>query len=139
MVRLNYIVTIIVITLICVLAQELYSDRYDKVDAENILQNNRLRDQYYNCFMGKAPCITADAKFFKETSGKKNNQNSISQLISREHIFSRLSDKFENRNIAVQNFDNRRNSTWPKQRANQRPAAPTARLASLQVCSGKRY
>ncbi|KYN42160.1 Ejaculatory bulb-specific protein 3 [Trachymyrmex septentrionalis] len=66
MARLNYIVTIIVITLICVLAQELYSDRYDKVDAENILQNNRLRDQYYNCFMGNAPCTTADAKFFKE-------------------------------------------------------------------------
>ncbi|KAG5311827.1 PEB3 protein, partial [Acromyrmex insinuator] len=66
MARLNYVVTIIVITLICVLAQELYSDRYDKVNAENILQNNRLRDQYYNCFMEKAPCITADAKFFKE-------------------------------------------------------------------------
>ncbi|XP_018301390.1 ejaculatory bulb-specific protein 3-like [Mycetomoellerius zeteki] len=66
MVRLNYIVTIIVITLICVLAQELYSDRYDKVNAEDILQNNRLRDQYYNCFMEKASCVTADAKFFKE-------------------------------------------------------------------------
>jgi len=42
MIRLNYIVTIIVITLICTLAQELYSDQYDKVNAENILQNNRL-------------------------------------------------------------------------------------------------
>ncbi|XP_011690645.1 PREDICTED: ejaculatory bulb-specific protein 3-like [Wasmannia auropunctata] len=69
MARLCYIVTIMGIALMCgVLAEEveLYSSRFDDIDADSILQNDRLRDQYYNCFMGSAPCITADARFFKE-------------------------------------------------------------------------
>ncbi|XP_024872714.1 ejaculatory bulb-specific protein 3-like [Temnothorax curvispinosus] len=65
MARLSYIVTI-GIALTCVLAEELYSDQYDDIDADSILQNDKLRNQYYNCFMGTAPCVTADAKFFKE-------------------------------------------------------------------------
>ncbi|EGI64540.1 Putative odorant-binding protein A10 [Acromyrmex echinatior] len=65
MARFSYFMTIISIALLCVSAEELYSDRYDQIDAEDILQNDKLRDQYYNCFMETAPCVTADAKFFK--------------------------------------------------------------------------
>ncbi|XP_018301432.1 ejaculatory bulb-specific protein 3-like [Mycetomoellerius zeteki] len=66
MIQFSHIVTIINIALMCVLAEELYSDRYDNIDVMSILQNDRLRDQYYNCFMETTPCVTADAKFFKE-------------------------------------------------------------------------
>ncbi|XP_018394089.1 PREDICTED: ejaculatory bulb-specific protein 3-like [Cyphomyrmex costatus] len=66
----SYIATIISIALLCVLAEELYSDRYDHIDAEGILQNDKLRDQYFNCFMETAPCVTADAKFFKEVASE---------------------------------------------------------------------
>lgn len=65
MVRLSYIVTIIAIVLTCVLAQEHYPDQYDDIDAASILENDKLRDQYYKCFMELEPCITADAKFFQ--------------------------------------------------------------------------
>ena len=65
MTQFSYIVTIISIALLYVSAEELYSDRYDHIDVENILQNDKLRDQYYNCFMETVQCITADAKFFK--------------------------------------------------------------------------
>jgi len=65
MARLSYIVTIVSIALMCILAEELYSDQYDDIDVESILQNDKLRNQYYNCFMETSPCITADAKFFK--------------------------------------------------------------------------
>jgi len=65
MARLSYIVTIISIALMCILAEELYSDRYDDIDVASILQNNKLRNRYYNCFMETSPCVTADAKFFK--------------------------------------------------------------------------
>jgi len=65
MARLSYIVTIVSIALTCILAEESYSTQYDDVDVAGILQNDKLREQYYNCFMGTSPCITADAKFFK--------------------------------------------------------------------------
>jgi len=65
MTRLSYIVTIVSIALMCILAEELYSDQYDDIDAASILQNDKLRNQYYNCFMDMSPCVTADAKFFK--------------------------------------------------------------------------
>ncbi|XP_050447311.1 ejaculatory bulb-specific protein 3-like [Cataglyphis hispanica] len=66
MARLNYIVVIISVALTCILAEELYSSRYDDINAEAIFSNPKLRQQYYKCFMDLAPCRTADAKFFKE-------------------------------------------------------------------------
>lgn len=68
MARLSYAVTIIGIALMCVLAEELYSDQYDGIDTMSILTNEKLRMEYYNCFMGTSPCVTADAKFFKGMS-----------------------------------------------------------------------
>ncbi|KYN04244.1 Putative odorant-binding protein A10 [Cyphomyrmex costatus] len=65
MIRLSYVMIISVI-LMCVLAEELYSDKYDNTDPMSILQNDKLRDEWYNCFMEKAPCPTEDAKFFQE-------------------------------------------------------------------------
>ncbi|KZC11372.1 PREDICTED: ejaculatory bulb-specific protein 3-like [Dufourea novaeangliae] len=46
-------------------AEELYDDKYDDIDINEILSNERLREQYYKCFMDTAPCVTADAVFFK--------------------------------------------------------------------------
>ncbi|KYN14767.1 Putative odorant-binding protein A10 [Trachymyrmex cornetzi] len=63
MARLSYVVTIISVTLMCVLAEELYSDKYDNIDPISILQNDKLREEYYNCYMEKDPCPTEDAKF----------------------------------------------------------------------------
>ncbi|KAK2576494.1 hypothetical protein KPH14_005820 [Odynerus spinipes] len=45
--------------------EELYSDKYDYIDPYEIVNNDRLRDQYYNCFMDTGPCVTPDAAFFK--------------------------------------------------------------------------
>ena len=46
-------------------AEDTYSDKFDYVDVDEILANDRLREQYYKCFMETAPCMTADATFFK--------------------------------------------------------------------------
>lgn len=46
-------------------AKELYSDKYDYVNIDEVLANERLRDQYLNCLMETAPCLTPDAVFFK--------------------------------------------------------------------------
>ncbi|XP_072767351.1 ejaculatory bulb-specific protein 3-like [Anoplolepis gracilipes] len=70
MIRINCIVTLIGIALLCVLAEELYSDQYDYIDYNNILNNEKLRDQYYKCYMEIAPCVTADAKFFREIASE---------------------------------------------------------------------
>nr|QNL15631.1 chemosensory protein [Procecidochares utilis] len=50
----------------CAAAEEIYSDKYDYVDVVSILSNDRIRTQYYECFMDLAPCLTPDAKFFKD-------------------------------------------------------------------------
>ncbi|EGI64541.1 Putative odorant-binding protein A10 [Acromyrmex echinatior] len=65
MVQLSYVVTIISITLLCVLAEELYSDKYDNIDLTSILQNDKLRIEYFNCYLQKELCLTEDAKFFR--------------------------------------------------------------------------
>ncbi|KYN42162.1 Putative odorant-binding protein A10 [Trachymyrmex septentrionalis] len=69
MIRLSYIV-LIGIALVCVLAEEFYSDQYDNVDISRILQNDKLREEYYNCYMETGPCPTEDAKYFQE-EGKR--------------------------------------------------------------------
>ena len=45
--------------------KETYSDKFDYVNIKDILENTRLRSQYWKCFMDTAPCLTQDAKFFK--------------------------------------------------------------------------
>ncbi|XP_051154454.1 uncharacterized protein LOC127277396 [Leptopilina boulardi] len=45
---------------------ELYTDKYDHINVDEILANDRIRNQYYRCFLGTAPCFTPDAKFLKE-------------------------------------------------------------------------
>jgi len=49
----------------------LYSDRYDNIDIEEVLANDKQRMQYYNCFMDFAACKTADASFFSGTLTNK--------------------------------------------------------------------
>lgn len=66
MARLGIVVVIIAIALMCTYAQEkLYDDKFDDLDVIAILNNERLREQYYKCFMEQAPCVTEDTKFFK--------------------------------------------------------------------------
>ncbi|KYQ48384.1 Ejaculatory bulb-specific protein 3 [Trachymyrmex zeteki] len=62
MAQLSRITLIIAMNvLMCVLAEEkLYSDRYDYVDFQSVLQNKDLRQEYYNCFMEIAPCKTPE-------------------------------------------------------------------------------
>ncbi|XP_050465051.1 ejaculatory bulb-specific protein 3-like [Cataglyphis hispanica] len=65
MARLICTIVIIGIALMCVLAEEdKYDDKYDGIDIVEILVNNELRYQYYNCFMGTEPCVTEDQKYF---------------------------------------------------------------------------
>ncbi|XP_015516355.2 uncharacterized protein LOC107221751 [Neodiprion lecontei] len=65
MLRITFLVGFAVAVLGMIAAEELYPDKYDDVNATEILQNDRLRNQYYKCFIGSGPCITADAVFFK--------------------------------------------------------------------------
>lgn len=63
MAQLNYVVLIIAMNvLMCVLAEELYPERYDHIDVQAILENKELRDEYYFCLMEIAPCKTLEQK-----------------------------------------------------------------------------
>lgn len=61
------LVLVLVVGASCAFAQEVdsYPTTYDHLDVPATLANDRLRDQYYACFMDKAPCLDASAKFFK--------------------------------------------------------------------------
>ncbi|XP_012273360.1 ejaculatory bulb-specific protein 3 [Orussus abietinus] len=67
MFRTNFVFVVLALFLVIAIADkvELYSDKYDYVNVDEILANDRLRDQYYKCFMDTGPCLTPDAKFFK--------------------------------------------------------------------------
>ena len=57
----------------CVVSEEKYSGKYDYVNVDEILANQRLKDQYYDCFMDLGPCVTADQKFFRRMEIKTFN------------------------------------------------------------------
>ncbi|KOC65006.1 Ejaculatory bulb-specific protein 3 [Habropoda laboriosa] len=46
--------------------EEKYSSKYDDIDIDEILANPKLRNQYLDCYLGRKPCLTADAKYFKD-------------------------------------------------------------------------
>ncbi|KZC11655.1 Ejaculatory bulb-specific protein 3 [Dufourea novaeangliae] len=46
--------------------EEMYSSKYDDIDIEEILANTKLREQYLKCYLETGPCVTADAKYFKD-------------------------------------------------------------------------
>lgn len=48
--------------------EELYTDKYDYIEPQAILENDRLREQYYKCFAKTGPCLTPDAKYFRGLS-----------------------------------------------------------------------
>jgi len=63
--RSNFWLLAILAVLAAVVAEELYSDEWDHINPDDILLNDELRNQYYNCFMDTGPCMTEDQKFFK--------------------------------------------------------------------------
>ncbi|THK33132.1 ejaculatory bulb-specific protein 3 [Diachasma alloeum] len=60
-------VVIALVFLSAVIAEEKYSEKYDYVDVDGILANDKQRESYYKCFAGIGPCKTAAARFFRDT------------------------------------------------------------------------
>ncbi|KAJ8683614.1 hypothetical protein QAD02_019406 [Eretmocerus hayati] len=45
---------------------EKYSNQYDNIDVDKILENVRLRTQYHKCLLRTGPCNTNDMKYFRD-------------------------------------------------------------------------
>ncbi|CAH0550945.1 unnamed protein product [Brassicogethes aeneus] len=45
---------------------DLYDTKYDNINLDDILRNEKLLDVYTNCLLDKGPCNTKEAKFLKE-------------------------------------------------------------------------
>ena len=56
---------LVAVTYVSAAPSELYSDKYDFVNIDEILSNDRIRKQYSKCYLNTGPCVTPDAKFFK--------------------------------------------------------------------------
>lgn len=63
--RLNLCLLAALAVFAAVIAEEMYSDMFDHINADEILPNDELRNQYYKCFMDTGPCVTEDQKYFK--------------------------------------------------------------------------
>lgn len=57
-----YLVLTVVVT--CTAQQQYYNNRYDNLNADSIVQNDRVLLAYFKCVMDKGPC-TKDGKNFK--------------------------------------------------------------------------
>ncbi|XP_076168147.1 chemosensory protein 1 [Ptiloglossa arizonensis] len=75
-------------------AEEFYSDKYDDIDIVTLLENDRMREQYYNCFMNTGPCVTADAKFFKENLPEAVTTNCKKCTEKQKENFNTIADWF---------------------------------------------
>ncbi|XP_072743251.1 ejaculatory bulb-specific protein 3-like [Anoplolepis gracilipes] len=60
------LLTLLAGLLVVAIAEELYSDMFDHINPDDILPNDELRNQYYNCFMDRGPCVTDDQIYFKQ-------------------------------------------------------------------------
>ncbi|XP_054277358.1 ejaculatory bulb-specific protein 3-like [Macrosteles quadrilineatus] len=59
------IVSVVVALAALAAADDGYTTKFDNVDIDNILQNDRLLKNYFHCLMDKGPC-TADGKELKK-------------------------------------------------------------------------
>ncbi|XP_034935284.1 ejaculatory bulb-specific protein 3-like [Chelonus insularis] len=62
------VLLVLILSIIVIYASEevKYSDKYDYINVDEILNNPKQREIYYKCFLGTGPCRTPDARFFKE-------------------------------------------------------------------------
>jgi len=61
----NLCLLALLVVLAAAIAEETYSDMFDHINPEDVLMNDELRNQYYNCLMDTGPCVTDDQKYFK--------------------------------------------------------------------------
>lgn len=60
----SIIVPVLIIGVVAVTAQNLYDDKYDGIDIEMLLSNQRLLENHVKCLIGEGPC-TADTELLK--------------------------------------------------------------------------
>ncbi|XP_076639018.1 chemosensory protein 1 [Colletes latitarsis] len=75
--------------------EDFYPDKYDYIDVDQILANDRMREQYYNCFIDKGPCATADAMFFKQYLPEAMATNCKKCTDMQKEKFDKISDWYD--------------------------------------------
>lgn len=65
MIGINVCLAAFLAVLAIAIAEDVYPNLFNDVDADEILANTELRQQYYNCVMETSPCMTEEQKFFK--------------------------------------------------------------------------
>nr|AXU25089.1 chemosensory protein 10 [Cyrtorhinus lividipennis] len=63
---MKFVILLVVASIAMCLGEDKYSDEYDSVDLDEVLNNKRLYANYISCILGKGKC-SADAKYLKET------------------------------------------------------------------------
>lgn len=67
---MKFVVVLVVVLVGVVAAEDLYTTKYDGVDIDNILKNDRLLTSYFNCIMDKGKCspdgTELKSKYFRD-------------------------------------------------------------------------
>nr|QNL14941.1 chemosensory protein 4 [Aulacocentrum confusum] len=83
---------LVIVGLSAIVAQELYSDKYDHINVDEILANSRLRESYLQCYLRSGPCVTADAKFFRDTFAEAVLTQCVKCTARQTEIFNKITD-----------------------------------------------
>lgn len=66
----KYLLILLASLMILVVATEKYTRKYDDVDVDTILQNNRVLNNYIRCMLDEGPC-TAEGREFRSKQKRK--------------------------------------------------------------------
>lgn len=57
LIKMKYLVALLCLVFVeSIIAATTYSDKYDKIDLDAIIRNDRLFNNYVNCLLDKGPC-----------------------------------------------------------------------------------
>ncbi|CAG9563986.1 unnamed protein product [Danaus chrysippus] len=107
--------------LVCVLGDEKYTDKYDNINLQEILDNKKLLHAYVNCILDKGKCspegkeLKAHVQDALETGCEKctdkqmeGTTTMIDHLVKHERaIWKELTDKFDPKGVWRKKYEDR--------------------------------
>ncbi|XP_078041889.1 chemosensory protein 1 [Augochlora pura] len=76
-------------------SEEMYSSKYDYINVDEILANEKLRKQYENCYMDISPCNTPESLYLKERLPEAFTTNCRKCTPKQVEFFNKVTDWYK--------------------------------------------
>ncbi|XP_033337657.2 ejaculatory bulb-specific protein 3 [Megalopta genalis] len=98
----------------------MYSSKYDYLDVDEILNNDKLRKQYENCYMDTAPCNTPESLYIKEHLPEAFTTNCKKCTEKQVEFFNKVTDWYKANDMDAWNTIVKRTLERAKEEAEKR-------------------